>query len=437
MVLATGTAAYAQRMPLIRDAEIESTIRSYATPIFRAAGLEPSAVEIYLIRDNTINAFVAGGQKLFINTGLLTRSTSPNQVIGIIAHEVGHIQGAHLVRVHDALAHANAEAIISMVLGAAAAVASGRPDVGSAIALGGQDMARRSFLRYSRTQEGSADAAAMRLLDATGQTSRGLLEFFQTLQDQELLAIGRQDPYLRTHPLTQDRIEALQAHVRKSRYAQAQDTPANREAHARMVAKLTGYLSEPSQTLRRYPDSDQSIAARYARAFAYHKSNDLQSALAEVDSLIAERPDDPYFHELKAQILFERGQAAEAIKSYELAVRGAPGSALIRTDLARAQMALEDPRWLEHAIYNLRLAVAAERTYAFAWRQLGIAYGRAGKVGESSWALAEEAALRNKWSEAAFHAGKAKTLLPMGSPEWLQAQDIASQAERKNRKGKK
>jgi predicted Zn-dependent protease len=434
MLFASATAPHAQRLSFIRDAEIESIIRAYATPLFQAAGLNPSAVEIYLVKDSGINAFVAGGQKLFLNTGLLTRSDSANQVIGVIAHEVGHIQGAHLARVHDALSNATAESIIAMVLGAAAAIASGRPDVGAAVALGGQDAAVRSFLAYSRTQEGAADAAAMRLLDATGQSSRGLYEFFDTLKDQELLTVGRQEPYLRTHPLSADRMQALEAHLQRSRHADAADDPNLAALHRRMLAKLHGFLDPPTQTFRRYPESDQSQEARYARAVAFHRSNDLQRAIAEIDSLIAERPQDPYFHELKGQILFERGFAQDSLGPYDDAVRNAPGEPLLRLSLARAQLATDNPGLLDAAVYNLRVGLARERDDLFAWRQLAIAYGRANRMGESSWALAEAAARRGEWAEARFHATKATQLLPPGAPERLQAEDILRQADSEEEK---
>jgi predicted Zn-dependent protease len=269
----------AAEVPIIRDTEIENTIRTWATPVFRAAGLDPSAVDIFIVNDKGINAFVAGGQKLFLNTGLLMQSDNANQVIGVIAHEVGHIQGGHLARVHDALHGATVESILALVLGVAAGIASGRPEVGQAIIAGGQDAALRSLLRYSQTQEGAADSAAVRLLDATGQSSRGLLEFLRTMEDQELLSVGRQDPYLRSHPLTRDRISAIEAHVRRSSHADAAGPEAFDAMYARMVAKLTAFLEPASTTFRRYPESDQSAVARYAHAVAWYRKADLTKGL--------------------------------------------------------------------------------------------------------------------------------------------------------------
>jgi predicted Zn-dependent protease len=421
----------AAEVPIIRDTEIENTIRTWATPVFRAAGLDPSAVDIFIVNDKGINAFVAGGQKLFLNTGLLLQSDNANQVIGVIAHEVGHIQGGHLARVHDALQGATVESILALVLGVAAGIASGRPEVGQAIVAGGQDAALRSFLHYSQTQEGAADSAGVRLLDATGQSSRGLLEFLRTMEDQELLSVGRQDPYLRSHPLTRDRIDAIEDHVRRSPHADAVGPEAFDAVYPRIVAKLTAFLEPASTTFRRYPESDQSAVARYAHAIAWYRKADLAKGLEAVNALIAAQPEDPFYHELKGQMLFESGRPAEAIGPYRTAVQMLPAAPLLRFELARVQMALNDPGLIEEAIANLRTGLMREPDNAPAWRQLAIAYGRIGQMGESALAQAEESLLQGRPDEAIYHAGKAERLLAKGSRSWLQAQDIQRVAEHK------
>lgn len=422
----------ARSLSLIRDTEIENTIRTYATPVFLAAGLDPGAVRIYLVNDKALNAFVAGGQNLFINTGLLMNSAHAGQVIGVIAHEAGHIEGGHLARTQDALRNATAESILAVVLGAIAAAAAGRPDVAGAVVAGGQNTALRSFLGYTRTQEGAADAAAMRYLDETGQSARGLLEFMKTLEGQELLPYSRQDPYLRTHPLTRDRILALEKHVDLSPNSDSPLTPQDAAMHARMVAKLHGFLDNPVTTLRLYPLTDRSLAARYAQTLAFWRQHDLDRAVAHIDALLAEHPRDPYFHELKGQMLYESGRPVEALKPYETAVGILPEAPLLRIGLAEVQLALNDPALLDPAIDNLRTALARERNRPYVWRQLGIAYGRKGDIGQSSLALAEEALLVGDNPRARFHAGRAEKLLPTGSPGWLQAQDILQAAEKKD-----
>jgi len=353
-------------------------------------------------------------------------------VIGVIAHEAGHITGGHLVRMHDALARGTAESIVAMVLGAAAAVA-GRPDVGAAVMSGGQNVALRNYLQYSRTQEGAADAAAMRFLDSTQQSARGLLAFFEKLSGQEMLISARQDPYLRTHPLTQDRIEALQAFIARSPNSDRPVNPEFQDEHRRMLAKLHAFLDDPVIARRRYPDSDQSAEARYARAVLLHREAKLKDALAQIQGLIDEHPNDAYYYELKGQILFESGKPKEAIPAYQRAADMLPDAPLIRIDLARAQLATNDPALLGAAQKNLRSALLQEDRSPFVWRQLAIALGRDGQEGESSLALAEEAMLLGKRAEAKYHAGKAVRELPTGSPAWLKAQDILQAAD--NEKG--
>jgi len=418
----------ADRISFVRDAEVENAIRAFATPIFRAAGLSPESVRIHLVRDQSLNAFVAGGMRLFLNTGLLIRTEHAGQLVGVIAHETGHIVGGHLARMDEAMANATAEAIISMVLGAAAAAAAGRPDVGAGVLMGGQSMAQRSFFAYTRTQEQSADQAAVKLMDAAGLSSRGLLEFMDILGDQELLLAERQDPYVRTHPLTRDRVSFLRHHVETSARSAADVPPEFAEMHRRMRAKLFAFLEPTGRTLQRYKEDDDSIEARYARAIAWHRKPDLPKALALIDGLIAERPRDPYFHELRGQILFEHGNARDAVTSYREAVRLLPDSHLIRLSAAQVLVALEGPDDLREAIEHLEPVVRVEPRNSFAWRLLAVAHGRLGNEAMASLAMAEEALLTGRVPDANFHAGRAEQLLRKNSPAWLQAQDIKARA---------
>ncbi len=424
--------ARAKPISFIRDAEIENIIRGYAAPLFKAAGLEPSSLKIYLVKDNSLNAFVMGGQKIFINTGLLMRSTRPGQVIGVIAHETGHIAGGHLSRIEDVMKKSTAQTIMAFVLGGAAML-SGRGDVGSAIIMGGQQIGARTFLQYSRTQESSADQAAMTLLDKTKQSSRGLLEFMQLLAKQERLSAYRQDPYMRTHPLSRDRINAILAHMKQSPYTEKSATPEALEKHRRIKAKLQAFINPIKRTLNQYKASDTRIEARYARSIAFYRRHDLSKALPLIDGLIAERPGDPYFQELKGQMLFENGRAAEGLPYYERAVAILPSSALLRSELAQIQLEMDDPSLLDMAILNLNSALRTDGDSPFTWRQLAIAQGRKGDMGESALALAEEAILTEKKSVARYQASKAERLLPRGSRGWLKAQDILEVAGKKDK----
>lgn len=430
LLLAPLRPAEAARISFIRDAEIENIIRQYATPVFEVAGLSPQAVEIHLVNDKALNAFVAGGQKLFLNTGLLIRAENPGEVIGVIAHETGHIAGGHLARAQEELRNASNQAILAMVLGAAAAAATGRGDVGAAVTAGTAGAVERGFLHYSQTQESSADQAAVKFLDQSGQSARGLLHFFEILGGQELLVSARQDPYLRTHPLTRDRISFIQAHVEKSRFSDARWPAAFDEMHERMRAKLFAFMESPARTLSRYKPDDKSIAARYARAVAFYRKPDLTNALAAVDSLIAERPNDPYFQELKGQMLFENGRAAESLGAYRRSVELLPDSALLLLALGQVELELNDPALLESAQAHLNRSLRLESRNSFAWEQLAIAYGRSDNAGMTSFALAESGLLTGDVEKAAYHAERALRLLPKNSPYWLRANDIQSAVSR-------
>lgn len=425
--------AHAQRLSLIRDAEIEDIIRAYATPLWMVAGLVPDSIDIHIVNDDSLNAFVAAGQNLFINTGLLMRSENASQVIGVIAHESGHIAGGHLSRTQDAIENAGTATILGLLLGGAA-MATGRPDVGAAVLQGSSQAAFNNFLSFSRAQESAADTAALRFLDGTGQSAKGFAEFFDILGEQELLSASQQQPYARTHPLSRDRVEAVRAFIAKSRYSATPTKPEFVVMHARMKAKLMGFLRPLQTVLRTYPESDTSLAGRYARSIAYYRVANLPKATGLIDQLIAELPNDPYFHELKGQMLFENGRGVEALPSYERAVSLDPGSSLLRVELAHAQIERNDPALRQKAIEHLQFALTKEPNEAMTWRYLATAYGQNDQMGESSLALAEEAFLLHKNNDAIGLARRAQGLFQKGSANWLRASDIIALAEEAQKK---
>ena len=424
--------ADAEAARFIRDAEIENTIRAYSAPLFAAAGLNSKDVKILIVDDDTLNAFVFGGMNLFIHTGLLLKSEHAGQLIGVIAHETGHIAGGHLSRLSNRMRSASTAQIIAMILGAAAGIATGSAQAGSAILLGGGELARQGVFGFSRAQESAADQAALRYLDRTGQSARGMAEFLVVMEKQEQLTVGRQPTYLRTHPITRDRINHVINSIADSRFS---DTPVRREfaeMHRRMTAKLRGFLRPPAKTLNRYKEGDDSVEARYARAIAHYRVPDLANALPLVDGLIAENPEDPYFQELKGQILFENGRGAEAIGPYDKAVRLLPDSALLRIGLARALLEQADPSLTKRALAHLKQAVHLERENPFAWSQLAIAYGRDRQFGMTALALAEAALARGNKKEARHQAKRAAKQLKRHSSGWLRAEDIKRAARKKN-----
>ena len=439
-VLALPTSATAQKankMRLIRDAETENVIRQLATPLFVAARLEPSSVRILLVDSDKLNAFVSGGQNIFIHTGLIIQSETPGALIGVIAHETGHIQGGHLIRRRGAVEQAQVLGTISAILGTAVAVGSGRGDVANAIILGGQSTATRSFLKFSRTQESSADQAAFRLLDATNNSAKGLENFLGKIKDQELLSPRFQDPYMQTHPLSGARISAIRDHIKKSPNSDAKASKQITDDFERMVAKLFGFLKPFNQVMGRYPETDKSIPARYARAIAHYRKADVERSVAIMDGLIKEQPTNPYFYEMKGQILFENARAIDALPNYKRAYELSSQDALLALELARVELELEDPAFLQDSIKHFRASLAIEPNSSFAWRQLGIAYGRSGNMPMSYLALSEEALHKNNLVDAERLATKALKSLPKGSLDRIRARDVIETVKVKKLQGKK
>ncbi|HYM30622.1 MAG TPA: M48 family metalloprotease [Candidatus Cybelea sp.] len=418
-------------MSLIRDAEIEHTIRTFVTPIFDAAGLDAASVKIHLINDPELNAFATNGQNIFLNTGLIIRTTSPDQLIGVIAHETGHIAGGHLARSEEAYENFFTENLIGMVLGVAAAAASHNGAAAGAIMTGSQQIAERSALAYSRGQESRADQAAVTFMDRAGVSSRGLLEFLSLVGSEENVLVGRMDPYVVDHPISAERVETLRQRAERSPYYGKPDSPAMIEMHERMRAKLVGFLEPLGVTLRNYPETNTSLPARYARAIAYYRIPDLAHAMPLIDGLLAEHPNDPYFLELKGQILFENGRAAESVPYYEKAAKAAPKEPLILYELGQAQISTEDPALFKIAAANLEQAARDDPDEPGVWYQLAIAYDRQGKPGMAALAAAERALLVGQPNDAKHFAQRARGQLPAGSPGALRADDIIATADRR------
>jgi predicted Zn-dependent protease len=418
-----------QRLNLIRDAEIENNIRALTVPIWRAAGLDPNAIEIMIVQDNSLNAFVAGGQRIFINTGLIMRTETPNQLIGVMAHESGHIAGGHLARMQEELRNLSTLQILEAILGAGAmaggAVSGRGVGTGSTTNAGGPRApgSLMAFLHYTQTQESAADQAAMSYLQRTGQSPKGTIEFLKTLQREERMQIARRDPYLTTHPLTPERINAFEQAASQSPYVNTPDTPANLNMHHRMVAKLMGFIS-PETALAKFSEADPSVPARYARSIAWYRKGALGSALLGIDRLIKEYPNDPYFHEVRGQMLYENGRSAEAVVSYRKAAQLLPSSGLIKIDFARALLAANNSDNDREAVRNLELAAQQEPGSFDLWRMMAEGYSKLNNPGMTSLARAEMAALRGNKSEAATHAEAATRQLQAGTPAWQRAQDL-------------
>lgn len=408
---------------LLRDAEIEAWIASLSYPVFEAAGLRPEGVNIYLIGDPTPNA-AAGGMNMLIHTGLITLADTPNQVEGVIAHEAGHIAGGHSVRTAEAIAAASRPAMLSLVLGAALLAVGAPPELGISAIGAGQQIGQSSFLSFSRGQESAADQAAVNYLEAIGSSSLGLVEFFDKLQNRQLIS-GRQPvPYLQTHPLALQRSTVIRSRASDSEFWEIKDTPEEIFELNMIQAKIVGFMNEPFVTQRIYPLSDQSDPARYARAVAYYRASDLEAASREIDRLIAKYPNNPYFHELKGQMLFEHGRPIEAIDPHRRSTELAPQFALLKVNLGRALVATEDEDHVSEAIGILNDALRMEQDNAFAWTELARAHALEGDNSLAALAQAEAYYHYGNSREALRFAIRARDDLRPGTPEHQQALDI-------------
>lgn len=428
----------AMAQQILRDAETEALFNDISRPLIEAAGLDPRNVQVLLINDPEINAFVAGGQIVWIHSGLVAKADDVNQLQGVIAHELGHIEGGHVVRFGEGVKVATGITLLSLLLGAAA-MAAGGGEAGMGIMAAGQQAAMGKFLAFSRNQESSADLAGARYLSKAGVSGRGSIAFFKKLQNQEFrLAIPQTDSYARTHPLSGERVAVL-SEVYQKDPAWTKPMDSLLEARfERVKAKLVGFVSDPQQTLRVYPESDTSLPAHYARAYAWHKSAYPDKAMEEVAALLAADPNDPYFLELQGQILLESGKPREAIPPLRRAVAETANQPLIAGLLGHALVATDDDTNLPEAERVLKAAVAKDRENPFAWYQLGMVYERRGDTARAALATAERYQMSGSPELALRSAEAAMVGIKQGTSDWLRAQDIAmvarSETERKKKR---
>lgn len=410
---------------ILRDAETEAMFHDMSADIVKAAGLNPRDVRIVLINDGSINAFVAGGQIVYIHSGLIEAASNANEVQGVIAHEVGHIADGHVLSGEAAMKPAMGMTILSMVLGLAA-MAAGSGDAGAGIMAMGQQAAMGKYLSFSRTQESTADASAVRYLDTAGVSGKGMLTFFKKLANQEYrYGTANIDPFMQTHPLSGERIANLTADIQKSKAYDARPNAALEERFRRVKAKLLGYVAEPSRTLAEYPETDQSLYAHYARAYAYHKGGYPDKADAEAAALIVAQPHDPYFQEIQGQILLEAGKPRQALGPLRAATEGSRSNPLIATTYGHALIATEDKANLPEAIRVLRIATQRDDDNPWAWMQLGTAYEQSGDSARAALATAERAQMTGDQRTAVQSARYAMANIPANTPDWIRAQDIA------------
>lgn len=428
MLAASAGQAVAQQQDsgpsILRDSETELLFKDVARPLIKSAGLDENSVQIVLLNDPEINAFVDQGQIVYIQSGLIEAADNVNQLQGVIAHELGHVAGGHSIRLQEGAKTATGISLATLVLGALA-IAAGAGDAAMGLMMAGQQAAMGSFLAFTRTQEATADASAVKTLHAAGISGKGMLAFFAKLQNQEYrLAIYAKDSYDRTHPLSSERIQALEQSFKTDPAWNNPMDPKLQARYLRVKAKLLGFI-QPNQAVIKYPESDQSVPAHYARAYAYHMGGYPDKANAEADALLAKDPHDPFFLELKGQILLENGKPRDAIAPLREATQRSGKMPLIAAMLGHALVATEDPKNFAEAKLVLKEAVNKDNQDPFAWYQLGIIYDHEGDLGRAALATAERSNLQNNPKMALASAQMALKGIPPNTPDYLRAQDIA------------
>jgi predicted Zn-dependent protease len=437
-LVAAPMAARAQegRLAVLRDTETEQLLREYTRPILRVAGLEKQNIQVTIINQQVFNAFVADGRRIFVNSGALMESETPNQIIGVFAHETGHLAGGHLARMREQLATAQTQMIIAMLLGAGALAAGAKSgvssggaslaNVGAAALSGPQNMIMHSLIAYQRQQEEAADRAGVKFLTATQQSAKGMYDTFKRFSNESLFASRGADPYYQSHPMPAERVAALEEIAHTSPYWDKKDDPALQARHDMMRAKISGFLERPETVYHRYPLSNTSLPARYARAIATYLHGDLNNAVTQIDGLIQAQPNNPYFYELKGQALTEGGRPAEGIAPLRKAVALSNNAPLIEILLGEALVATDNKAYTDEAINILRNAMARETEQPVGYTQLAMAYGRKGDLAEADLASAQAAFLRGDNKTARDLASRAKTRFAVGTPGWVKADDIVS-----------
>ena len=419
----------------VRDTETEQLLREYTRPILRAAGMEKQNIQMVIINASVFNAFVADGRRIFVNYGAILQSDTPNQIIGVLAHETGHLAGGHLSKMREQMALAQTQMIIAMLIGAGAMVAgakggatgnNGLTSAGAAAFSAPGEMIRRNLLSYVRQQEENADKAGVKFLTSTGQSAKGMYETFKRFTDESLFAARGSDPYVQSHPMPAERVRALEELARSSPYWDKKDDPALQLRHDMARAKISAFMERQDTVYRRYPLSNTSLPARYARAITTYLHGDLRSALAQIDGLIQLQPANPYFYEVRGQALLEGGKPLEAIAPLRKAVQLSNNSPLIEMLLGQALVAADNTAYTDEAITILRSAVAREAEAPIGYMQLAMAYGRKGDYAQADLASAQAAYLRGDNKTARDLASRAKTRFAIGTPGWVKADDIVS-----------
>ena len=431
-MLSWVTAANAQG--LIRDSEIEYTLRIVAQPIAKAAGV--GHIDIYIINNNNPNAFTTGGNNIFIHSGLIRQLKSVEMLQSVIAHEIGHINGGHITQRAANIGTARSAAGLGILLGILTAAAGGGEGA-IGVAAAAQSVGLRNYLAFTRGQESAADQSGVRYMARAGIDPSASIDVLNIFRGQEALSVKRKDAYAITHPLSSQRILDLETFVAAYKGRPTSQHPNVDYWYARARAKFNGFTGSPKGVLRKLKKTDKGEIATMTRAIAYHRLPNKKKSMAAIKRLIDMRPKDRFYQELYGQILLENGNSSGAVKAYNKAVQMAPKDPLILAGLGRAQLADKSGSSAKTALATLKRSYARDPRNGRMLRDLGVAYAKTGNPGMASVTTAERYALASNFKQAGIHATRAVRLLPEGSTGWRKAADILAISERLNKRKKK
>ena len=411
---------------LIRDAEIEETLKIITEPLVKNTKIDKENFKILVINDSSMNAFVTSGHNIFIHYGLIAKLETVEQLQSVIAHEIAHIIGGHYIQRISDFDRAQTVAGIGMALSAAAGLATGDTNVVIGLAAGTQSASKRAFLKNTRTQEASADQTGIKLMAEANINPNAALEVLKIFKGQEFLTAKRQDPYIQTHPLNSQRISSIDKSLKSLNYTIKPRDKNLDYLFQRMRAKFIGFTGKPNSILRISNFKNNKELTTYTRAIAYHRMPDFKLAKLEIENLLKIKPDDPYYNELKAQFLLENGDVEESIKYYKRALELEPNQFLLKIGYARALNAIGE---YKTSISLLKEIYTKDPNNGRLLRELAIAYSNIGETGWASLLTAERYALYGKFKNAMLHAKRVLGTSTHGSIVWLKAEDLVLEIE--------